>query len=62
MDTTSPILTALTITPTANSIIFEFTSDEAGTAYYLLQLGGSAPTANNEHEIIGLIEKYRNIS
>ncbi len=43
-DTTSPILSAFISTPNANSINFEFTSNEAGTAYYVLQLGGTAPS------------------
>ncbi len=45
IDATAPILSAVSATPATTSVALQFTSDEAGTAYFLTQIGGSVPTA-----------------
>ena len=45
IDTTPPILSALSATVTGTTATLKFSSDETGTAYFLAQIGGSEPTA-----------------
>jgi hypothetical protein len=44
-DVIAPTLSEISATPAPTSAALQFTSDEAGTAYFLAQAGGSAPNA-----------------
>lgn len=46
VDTSAPILSSLSVTPDVTTASLQFTSNEAGSAYYLVQAGGSVPTAS----------------
>ncbi len=45
IDTTAPILSSISATPSVTSAVLQFSSDEAGIVYFLAQIGGSEPTA-----------------
>ena len=45
VDITAPVISAISVTPATTSVALQFTSDEAGTTYYLAQEGGSVPSA-----------------